>query len=167
MFFFGPPNIEKLKAKRNVKGLIKALTYQKNVYKRQEAARALGEIKDAQAVEPLITALKNDPDIVRAACAEALGKICDVQAVDPLIATFKHYLDSYVRNTAIKALIEIGTPAVEPPIAALRDSDKNVRERAAYALGEIGDVRAVKPLVDALKEFRDTRIVVVERRLKK
>ncbi|MCX7840301.1 MAG: HEAT repeat domain-containing protein, partial [Anaerolineae bacterium] len=42
--------------------------------------------------------------------------------------------------------------AVPLLIAALRDEDANVRERAAYALGEIGDVRAVEPLLVALRD---------------
>ena len=43
--FFGPPNIEKLKEKRDVKGLIKALSHKEwNI--RRDAAKALGELND-------------------------------------------------------------------------------------------------------------------------
>ena len=57
MPLFGPPNVDKLKAKRDVKGLSRALSYQKDDEVRRRAAKALGEIGDAQAVEPLTAAL--------------------------------------------------------------------------------------------------------------
>jgi len=50
----GPLDVEKLKAKRDVKGLIKALG---DSSVRKATAAALGELKDTQAVEPLIAAL--------------------------------------------------------------------------------------------------------------
>jgi hypothetical protein len=53
---FGPPNIDKLEAKRNVRGLIKALGYRKDGGICKRAAGALGELKDAKAVEALCTA---------------------------------------------------------------------------------------------------------------
>ena len=52
-----PPDIGKLKAKGNVKGLIKALGYLGDSKVRRAAAEALGETSDARAVEPLIKAL--------------------------------------------------------------------------------------------------------------
>jgi len=53
----GEPNIEEMKTRRDVEGLTKALK-DKDWSVRREAAVALGEIKDARAVEPLIWALK-------------------------------------------------------------------------------------------------------------
>jgi len=58
---FGPPNVEKLKAKRDVKGLIEALGYGKDdspSIVRSRASKALQEI-GAPAVEPLLAVLKN------------------------------------------------------------------------------------------------------------
>ena len=57
MSLFGPPDVDKLKAKGDIKGLIKALGYQRDWQVRVSAARALGEIGDARAVEALIGAL--------------------------------------------------------------------------------------------------------------
>ena len=51
-----------------------------------------------------------------------------------------------------KSLIEIGEPVVELLIQTLKDEDSNVRARAAYALGEIGDERAIEALTNALKD---------------
>ena len=57
------------------------------------------------------------------------------------------------RSSAVKELVEIGESAVEPLIAALEDRRWVVRAYAAEALGKIGDKRAVKPLIQALKDW--------------
>ncbi len=56
----------------------------------------------------------------------------------------------YIRKDAASALIEIGAPAVEPLIAALKHKWWPVRTNAAKILGEIKDSRAVEPLIDVL-----------------
>ncbi len=174
MFLFGPPNVDKMKARRNVKGLIKALGYI-DVPIRWGAAHALGELGDARAVDPLIAALKDAE--VRKAAAEALGKIGDVRALKPLLATLRDS-DLDVREAVVEALdqigykpgkyenaawywiakkewdqcVALGAPALKPLLAVLKDSDLDVRKAAAYALGKIGDARAVESLVVALKD---------------
>lgn len=76
------PNVEKMKGKRDIVGLIKRLS-NKDTQVRQAAAQALGVIKDAKAVEPLIEALKDESCSVREEAAKALGKIKDSSAVVP------------------------------------------------------------------------------------
>ena len=49
------------------------------------------------------------------------------------------------------ALIEIGLPAVDPLIEALRKNNADVAGFSAYALGQIGDSRAIEPLISALE----------------
>jgi HEAT repeat protein len=73
MGLLGLPDIEKMKARRDVRGLIRALGYQKDAAVCPAAASALGWIDDARAVEPLIAALKNRDSGVLAAVARALG----------------------------------------------------------------------------------------------
>ncbi|MHA1262558.1 MAG: HEAT repeat domain-containing protein [Candidatus Freyarchaeota archaeon] len=46
---------------------------------------------------------------------------------------------------------------VERLIRALRDENRYVRWGAAGALGELGDARAVQPLVEALKSHAELR----------
>jgi HEAT repeat protein len=58
MPLFGPPNVDKLEAKGDVKGLIRTLLRQgKPSDLRVAAAEALGRLGDARAVEPLVEAL--------------------------------------------------------------------------------------------------------------
>jgi HEAT repeat protein len=60
-------------------------------------------------------------------------------------------LDNYhVGDAASEALAQIGVPAVESLIGALRATTWTVRSRAAQALGKIGDPRAVAPLAGRL-----------------
>jgi len=149
MGLFGPPNVEKMKASKNVQGLIKALGYQKDCNVRIAAAQALGEIGAPRAVGPLIAALKDENGYVRKAAAEALVEI-DALAVEPLIAALKGE-KGYVRIAAAKALGEIGdSRAVEPLIFAVH-KDRYVREAATTAMGKIGDPRAVESLIAVLK----------------
>ena len=86
MALFGPPDIKKLKATGNVKGLVKALGYQKDWVVRRDAAWALGDIGDARAVEQLISALGDEKWYVRYAAVQALGKIGDARAAEQLIS---------------------------------------------------------------------------------
>jgi len=141
------PNVERLRAKRDVKGLIRALGYGRDKYVQERAAEALGEIGDARAVEPLIAALKDRDWFVEYALAK-IGK----PAVEPLIVALKDE-DKDVRLIAIGALEKIGDArAVEPLAAALEDKDDHVRWKAMWVLGKMGDARAVEPLIAALED---------------
>lgn len=159
---FFEPNVEKLKKKKNVKGLIKALQYQKDEYGDIseigiDAAKALGEIGDATAVELLIKILLEnelESDLLRW-CTEALGPIGDKRAVEPLIKILenKREEDLLLRST-VEALGRIGDKRViEPLVKSLEyvqkePSDKHV---VAEVLKSIGDKRAIEPLIKALK----------------
>jgi len=73
MGFFGPPSVEKMEAKRDVKGLIKALK-DEDKHVRRRATEALGNIGEP-AVERLINALKDEDIDVRSFVKEVLDKI--------------------------------------------------------------------------------------------
>ena len=172
---FGPPDVEKLKAKKDVSGLMKALRNKKHSFTRELAVTALGELGDPVAVPSLLTALEDEEWTVRWHAAEALGKIGDARAVESLIAAL-NCKGAEVRQAAAHALerigwrpdrsqagaaywvemrqwdqcVAIGAPAVEPLITALKDERAGCCQAAAEALGRIADPLAVKSLVGAL-----------------
>ena len=192
MGLFGPPDVARLEARRDVKGLIGALGYSKDGSVRRSAALALGRSGDTRAVGPLIAALEDPSTYAAQAAATALGEIGDARAVEPLIAATRGRdealgraavgslgvigvpavmpliallgtTDGTAREAAAKALALIGVPAVGPLVAALADPDDAVRRATAEVLGGIGDTRAVEPLIAALSD-RDlfVRMAVAE-----
>ncbi|MGA2436258.1 MAG: HEAT repeat domain-containing protein [Bryobacteraceae bacterium] len=147
---FGSPNVDKMKAKGDVDGLMKALHYQEDYGVREAAADALVKI-GTPTVEPLIAALLDSDSDVRKQAISVLGQIGDARAVGPLMAALRDS-DRDGRRWAVDALVRIGVPAVEPLIATLKDSDSDVRRWVVDALGQIGDARAVETLIVALKD---------------
>jgi hypothetical protein len=108
----------------------------KDATTRAEASKALGEVKDTRAVDPLIAALKDKDSNVRWRAAEALGKIKDPRAVEALIDALKDK-DLIVRISAAESLGEIKDGrAAKPLVALLRD--KQTQLRAILSLEEIG-----------------------------
>lgn len=126
---FGPPDVAKLEAKRDVDGLIKALDYQKDARVRQAAAEVLGRIGGAQAVEPLVIALSDTDEETSEAVAAALVLIGQ-PACKPLAAALDYGNRSTLVGTrllamndrAAKALGEIGQPSAGAVLAALRET---------------------------------------------
>ena len=111
--------------------------------KQSEAAVALNK-----KIEELIKLLGNKDKAVRETTIDKLAKIGQ-PAVKPLIqALYDKNLD--INRDAHQALVKIGKLAVEPLIQALSSWDPNVRCRAAAALGEIKDLKAVGPLIKTL-----------------
>ena len=165
MWWFGPPDVDKMKARKNVKGLIRALSYGKDPEVCIEAARALGQVGDPIAVEPLIGELDSPVYRKGDAAAEALGMIGDSRATDPLIAHLEGPRYLWERETAVRALGEIGDPrAVGPILATLQKGDleyhradslqeqrENLCKAAGDALIRLGKP-AVEPLVAALED---------------
>lgn len=166
MFLFGPPNIGKMKARRDVKGLIKALGYKKDIVICAAAAEALGEIGDTGAVPALIAVLENfDVWLLPEKAAEALGKIADERAVEPLITLLSKSAYEEKITAAAAALSKIGAPAVVHLILFIERAEvemakhmrfsewrliKHKQDAAVWALSQIKDPRAVNPLLDAL-----------------
>jgi HEAT repeat protein len=118
---------------------------------RTKAARALGELKDVRAVEPLIAALKYEEPRSYVDVINALVEI-GAPAVDPLISALKGE-DQIIRGNAVRAIRKTKDPgALKMLISALEDENSLIRENAAWALGRKRDRRAVKALSIALKD---------------
>ncbi|GAG07165.1 unnamed protein product, partial [marine sediment metagenome] len=68
-------------------------------------------------------------------------------------------------GSIIEALAGIGEPAIPLLLEGLKDKDDNARAAAAIVLGEIGDIRAVGPLTEALNDDNETVRFFVEEAL--
>ena len=160
---FGPPNIRKMKARRDILGLVRVFATCKD-WRYRAAGDELLKIADASAVEPIINVLIENAQYALAEpqykyfreqylCARAvliLEIIGDARAVEPLIATLKKGVWQ-----AVEALAKIGDRrAVEPLIEALsratEDRDWFICGSIAKALARFNDSRAVDPLILAL-----------------
>ena len=146
---------------------------------REEAATALGTLRDSRAVVPLVSVLRDadravreaaigaltaigepsvpalglclsDPQLgVQEAASAVLAVIADERVLDPLVASLRNR-DWIVRMHAAKALGRIkDSSSIEPLIPLLQDKVKAVREEATMALAAIGDA-AIPSLLDAL-----------------
>lgn len=112
---------------------------------REEAARSLGELREPEAVEPLIAALGDRSRYVRREAAKALGAIGDERGIPPLVGALKDE-DRSAREGAAEGLALMGATAVAPLTRALDDPDWHVRMGAVVALRIIGD-RTVLPAI--------------------
>jgi len=123
---------------------------------RWRAAEALGEEGDLRAVGPLIEALSDPYVDVSWIAAKSLGKLKDTEAVPDLIRMLDND-DKWARIGAAEGLGGIADPrGVDPLVRILStDPDRLVREKAAWALGEIGGDFAEEALHSAKEDESD------------
>jgi len=118
---------------------------------RWRAVQGLGELRRAEALEPLIGVLQDSRREVRRAAVDALRKIGDNRAVESLIRALSDE-DDAVRWEAANALGELkDVRAIGPLVSALTDEVESVRQNSASSLIEIGP-NVVQPLIEALYE---------------
>jgi HEAT repeat protein len=160
---------------------------------RAASARALGQIGDPLAIEPLAVALVDPQSSVRQAAAAALRKVDlhwekseAAQRALPRLRIALQDKEYWVRQSAADVLAKIGqirasepevdafsTPiqlrhqiAVETLLEALEDGDRDLRLAAAEALARIRDKRALEPLVGRLNDPDPWVQMAVERSLR-
>jgi HEAT repeat protein len=146
---------------------------------REEAAMRLGRLKDARAVDPLVSTLRDrdrsvreaavgaltcigapsvvplgtclsDPELsVQEAASAILASLADERVLEPLLGAFQSP-DWIVRMHAARAVGRIKHPRSIPSLLLLlQDSVKAVREETSSALASIGET-AIPSLVEAL-----------------
>ena len=157
-------------AKQQLPEFIAALQYGDwNV--RANAAKTLGRIGDARALEPLIDALRDRRNDVRAAATVALGQLRNVRNTGTLIAALRDWRQDV--RAAVTTVLEKHAPdwphseeakqQVPAFITALQSRGADIREAAARALGKIGELLALAPLVTALRDpIAQVRIAAAE-----
>jgi HEAT repeat protein len=126
---------------------------------RSGAVGALGElckelkntVLREQVTMLLVSALKDQDKNVKSSAARALVDVGQ-STVDPILAALRDN-DEYVRSSVAFALsyrLKDDERITLSLIDALRDSKSSVRQSAVRALGTRRDLRAVKPLIEAL-----------------
>ena len=123
---------------------------------------ALALIKDHDAVEPLINAIKYDTShgdddyAFQNQIIFTLGDIGDKEATAPLVRLMLRNSELRVRGTAAAALGKIGdNNAIEPLISVLENEreDGFVRNNAAWALLHLDEGKTALPLLRYLKQY--------------
>lgn len=133
---------------------------------RARAARKLSGSKDPQAVDALVTALRDNSKLVREAAEEALSKTANEKTKELLLGGLQD-IDDEFRKSSVKILAKIGdAKAIGPLLAALKDKRSDVRFQAQHSLSQIDPKwpkskaanEAVASLIEALKdEDKDAR----------
>lgn len=117
-----------------------------------EGIETLANLDGEEAVQLLIGALNDSELLVKKSAANALGQIGNISAAEPLIKT----LDDYqMRDDSIKALLRLNIEqVVEKLILALqnRSNWKTIRCQAVKILVQLGNKKAVEPLIDVLND---------------
>jgi HEAT repeat protein len=85
-------------------------------------------------------------------CAPSVDELKDKQDIWGLIDILNYGSDTEVQ-ASVEALVDIGEPAVGPLIETIKDDmyGGDILIYTVVALGEIGDSRAVEPLIEVLK----------------
>lgn len=162
---FGPPDVEKLKAKQDVKGLVKALSYEKDAAVRKTAAQAIREIaenkwigrydsqsllrkEDAHSVLGVLAF--DDPDErVRQAAAEALAVFGEDIAIEKMRDRLKA-ADEEIRARARALLPQLGSAMVGLLLVRVGNRPENAVEATSF-IKEIG----LGILLDWLRKDKD------------
>ena len=109
------------------------------------AAWALGRLGDERAVEPLVGALSDEDDKVRAKAAAALERLGWKAADEDQKALYLIAVRKWDK------LAELGAAAEGPLTARLRDEDPEVREGAQWILNELKSARELDSLFKSLE----------------
>lgn len=130
------PDVGALKRRRDIPGLIRALSY-RDPDTQSDAVHALGEIGQ-DAVPLLVPALRSANRKIRLGAIGALAEIRDPAAV-PALAEMMQDPVSEIRWQAAIALGEMNShDAIAPLLRGLEDIDKYVRYGSAISLGRNG-----------------------------
>ena len=121
--------------------------------------RALAEVGNPAAIEPLVAAINYSRLATRHELVRVLGEFDDVRAVFPLLRLL-HHEDERVQAATKQALGAFADKnAYGMLIEYLTHHDYMSRRQAAIALGEIGSHRAIKPLIRVAEVEKDERVL--------
>jgi hypothetical protein len=124
----------KMAAEEAVETLVEYVDADKDPQLQKVTFKALGEIGDEAATQPITNKLVSDNPIIRSQAARALGLLGDTRAVDPLTDVLADDEEDTVRTSAAWALRQIGTEtALEAAAEYTGDRAYNVQVEAESA----------------------------------
>src|SRR5215208_331479 len=126
---------------------------------RCDAARLLGQSKDARAVEALLPDLQDSDWRVRRNAAQALGTLRDKRAVEPLIQALKDRTMT-VRQRAIVALGRIKDPQSLPILIEILLEEKHESYDAAQAIRKFGK-KALPEMAKAFEQNNNKQLILL------
>jgi len=118
---------------------------------RTEGRQQLLQIRDPAAAEPIARILATGDDRTRQLACETLAQIPGEEAARLLTRFVLGEESEEVRRSAISALASRGAGAGLTQLTNALNGSPKVLDRAAFALGEIGDLRAAPALIAHLK----------------
>ncbi len=145
--FLPGSGIDSMRAERV---LMSALSDKRPVV-RETAAHILGIIGSRSATHELIEALRDPVPAVRLQAVKALGRVGDPNAVSALLSALRG-ADEQMGSQIFTSLVQLGHDAVPALVEASSSSSSWMRWHCIRALGEIGDIRALPVLVQALRD---------------
>ena len=120
----------------------------------EEVIRALGKIGGRAAIEPLAKASRHsDPWGLSSVAQNGLAAIDDPEAVNLIIR-------QCACSRAIELFRSASNPGAVPWLIDITktENDPEIQKAAIRALGEIGDLRALPPLVDTVRDCPDGQV---------
>jgi HEAT repeat protein len=132
---------------------------------RAAVLRALGAHAQKKGIALLrsVLAAKDDPDVLKPTAFGALWRSRHAMSRDTLVNDVADALggsNDDLLVSAILAAAELRSPKLTAPLVPLLDHpNANVRNKATYALGLIGDKAATKSLLAKLPSVRDGRML--------
>jgi hypothetical protein len=118
----------------------------------EQAQQEILSIRDPAAAEAVVAMLERekDPDI-RQVWLRAASQIDDPATLEALVRLSLNDPDAETRRQCLDYVIKSKHPGIAAPyIQALKSSGNEMINRAAEALGQIGDPQAIGPLIDVL-----------------
>ncbi len=118
----------------------------------EEAEREFRSLKDAAAAQAVVALLVEEKDpAVKRLLMDVAAQLDTPLVLDALVQISLTDPSDDLRYAALEHLIATGRPGVAGPyVRALRNNDNVIINRAAEALGTIGDRDAIGPLIGAL-----------------
>jgi HEAT repeat protein len=130
------------------------------------ATFALGEIGDRRSIASLVSALTDDNEWVRRYAATSLAQLKMEEVVEPLMECLRNEEDDMCLWVS-KALAGLGEIAAPTLMRGLESRNAKVERYSATALAEMGDERAIQPLVKLFLDAEEDMTFWLYKDLKK